>query len=63
MGPGQTLFTRIPRGVSSCAAVNANPRTAHFEAPYAERPGEPEYYKNTFERTAVIHTKYNSTYV
>lgn len=29
MGPGQTVLTRKPIGVSSSAAVNANPRTAH----------------------------------
>lgn len=45
MGPGQTLFTRIPRGVSSSAAVSASPRTAHFDAPYADSPGEPEIYQ------------------
>lgn len=33
VGPGHTLFTRIPRAVSSSAAVSASPRTAHFEAP------------------------------
>lgn len=29
MGPGQTVFTRKPMGVSSSAAVRASPLTAH----------------------------------
>src|SRR5215469_12128080 len=37
MPPGQTQFTRIPKGPSSMAVALENPRTAHLLEQYAER--------------------------
>lgn len=41
--PGQTAFTRIPNGPYSCAAVDISPRTANFDAAYADRPAQPTF--------------------
>ena len=41
IGPGATVFTRIPRSTSSAAAVLANDRNAALLAEYALVPGVP----------------------
>lgn len=60
IGPGQTEFTRMPRGVNSCAAVNARPRTAHLDALYADKPAAP---KNNPETSALISDSIGMTYL
>ena len=46
IGPGHTVFTRMPRGASSAPNDRRSERTAAFGADRMERPGVPAWSRN-----------------